>query len=220
MRIGRYDAAQTELEFAVKLRPQWPEVRYDLGKIHCAHDNYPPAKRELEEAIRLDPAYMEAYDLLGFVMEALGDDAAAVSLYKKSAAISESRGAGFAFPYINLAAYYNRIGDAKLAVEIARKALEMNPKSDAGNFQLAKALDRLQQWPEAVEVLNRAIEVNPSASTYHYVLGGVYRHLGKLKESQAQMDLFRKLEKETADFEQKRRDARREEVRPANDSPR
>ena len=96
----------------------------------------------------------------------------------------------------------------------------MNPKSDAGNFQLAKALDRLQQWPEAVEVLNRAIEVNPSASTYHYVLGGVYRHLGKLKESQAQMDLFRKLEKETADFEQKRRDARREEVRPANDSPR
>ena len=52
MMIGRYDAAQIELEFAIKLRPQWPEVRYDLGKIHSARDNYPPARRELEEAIR------------------------------------------------------------------------------------------------------------------------------------------------------------------------
>ena len=78
MTIGRFDAAQTELEQAVKLKPQSAEIRYDLAKIHSANDNYPPAKRELEEAIRLDPSYMEAYEALGFVMEASGDDAAAV----------------------------------------------------------------------------------------------------------------------------------------------
>ena len=70
---------------------------------------------------------------------------------------------------------------------------------------MAKALDRLEQWPEAAEALERAIEVNPSASSYHYVLSGVYRHLGKSKDSQEQMELFRKLEREAADFEQKRR---------------
>ena len=123
-------------------------------------------------------------------------------------------------PYINLAAYYNRVGDPKLAVENARKALQLAPKSDAGNFQLAKALDRLQQWPEAAEALNRAIEANPSASSYHYVLSGVYRHLGKSKESQEQMELFRKLEKAAAEFEQKRREAHREEFRPGDSSPR
>src|SRR5262249_23914988 len=174
MAVGRYDAAQTELEQAVKLRPQWAELHYDLGKIHSAHDNYPPAKREIEEAIRLDPSYMEAYDLLGFVMEALGDDTAAVAHYKKSAAIGESRGAGFAFPYINLAAYYNRVGDPKLAVENARKALQLAPKSDAGNFQLAKALDRLQQWPEAAEAWDRACEGDSSACSCTTVRRGVY----------------------------------------------
>ena len=89
-----------------------------------------------------------------------------------------------------------------------------NKKSAAGNFQLAKALDRLQQWPEAAEALNLAIEANPSVASYHYVLSGVYRHLGKPKESQEQMEIFRKLEKEAADFEQKRRESRREPPRP------
>src|SRR5207244_4393715 len=103
------------------------------------------------------------------------------------------------------------LGDAEQALENARKALRMNPKSDAGNFQLGKALVRLQQWSEAAEALNSAIEANPRASSYHYVLSGVYRRLGKLKESQEQMEVFGRLEKEAVEFEQKRRDARRDE---------
>ncbi|MGH9632744.1 MAG: tetratricopeptide repeat protein, partial [Bryobacteraceae bacterium] len=208
MIIGRFDAAQTEFEQAAKLRPESAEIRFDLAKTHSAQDNFPPAKRELEEAIRLDPSYMEAYEALGFVMEALGDYTAAVSHYRKSAEINESRKAGFAAPYVSLAAYYNRTGDPKAALEHARKAVELNPNSDGGNFQLGKALDHLQQWPEAAEALKRAIEANPRAATYHYVLSGVYRHLGKTKESQAHLEIFGRLEKEAAEFEQKRRKAR------------
>jgi len=210
MLIGRFDVAQTELEQAVKLSPQRAEIRYDLGKIHSAQDNYPPAKRELEEAIRFDPLYMEAYDALGFVMESMGDDSAALSHYRKSAELSETRGAGFVSPYVNLATYYNRLGDSQQAAEHARKALRLNPKSDAANFQLAKALDREQEWPKAAEALEAAIAVNPRASSYRYLLSGVYRRLGKMKESEAQMQVFRQLEKEAAEFEQKRRETRHE----------
>jgi len=142
MTIGRFDAAQTELEQALKLRPQWAEAHYDLGKIYSAHDNYPPARRELEEAIRSTPHIWKAYDVLGFVMEAMGDDNAAVSHYKKAAEINQVAGAGASSPYINLAAYYNRTGSPTTAMEYALKALQLNPKSDGGNFQLAKALDR------------------------------------------------------------------------------
>lgn len=208
MVIGRYDAARTEMEQASRLRPQWPEVHYDLGKIHSANDDYPPARREFEEAIRLNPQYMEAFEALGFVMEASGDDEAALALYRKSAEINDARQASFASPYISLAAYYNRAGNPTLALENARKALQVDLRSDGGNFQLAKALDRLHQWPEAAEALKRAIEANPRAASYHYVLSGVYRQLGKAQESQAHLDTFQKLEKEAAEFEQKRREAR------------
>jgi tetratricopeptide (TPR) repeat protein len=216
MLIGRFDVAQMELEQAKMLSPQRAEIRYDLGKIHSAQDNYPPAKRELEEAIRLDPSYMEAYDALGFVMESMGDESAALAHYRKSAELSETRNAGFVSPYVNLAAHYNRLGDSKLAAEHARKALRVNPKSDAAHFQLAKALDRSQEWPKAAEALESAIAVNPRASSYHYLLSGIYRRLGKAKESEEQMELFRQLEKAAAEFEQQRRDARREAPQQSN----
>ena len=220
MMIGRYDAAQTELEQAVKLKPQSAEIRYDLAKIYSANDNYPPAKDQLEEALRLDPSYMEAYDALGFVMEASGDDAAALSFYKKAAEINDARGGNSASPYVSLAAYYNRTGDTKVALEYAQKAIQLNPKSAGGNFQLGRAFERQGQWAEAAEALNRAIAANPSASSYHYVLSGVYRRLGKTKEAQEQMEIFRKLEKDATDFEQKRRESRREAPAPKQDLPR
>jgi tetratricopeptide (TPR) repeat protein len=210
MAIGRFDAAQTELEQAVKLKPQSAEIRFDLAKIHSANDDYPPAKRELEEAIRLDPSYVEAYEALGFVMEAMSDDGAAVGFYKKAAEMNEARGGTFASPNVDLAAYYNRTGNPELALEYARKSLQINPKSDGGNFQLGKALERTGKLPEAADALNRAIAINPSASSYHYVLSGIYRRLGNLKEAQQQMEVFRKLETDAAEFEQKRRASRRE----------
>ena len=209
MIIGRYDVARTELELAAKLRPEWPEVRYDLGKVHSASDNYALARRELEEALRLDPNYMEAYEALGFVMEALSDDPAAVRYYKKAAEIRETRQARFVAPYVSLASLYNRTGEPKLAAEYARKAIEIDGSSDSALFQLAKALDRLQQWPDAVTALKRAVDTNPNIASYHYVLSGLYRRLGQAAESQQHMETFRRLEKEAAEFERKRREAQR-----------
>jgi len=107
-----------------------------------------------------------------------------------------------------------------VAMEYAQKAIQLNPKSAGGNFQLARAFERQGQWAEAAEALNRAIAANPSASSYHYVLSGVYRRLGKTNEAQEQMEIFRKLEKDSTDFEQKRRESRRETPGPKQDPPR
>jgi len=85
---------------------------------------------------------------------------------------------------------------------------------------LGRAFERQGQWAEAAEALNRAIAANPSSSSYHYVLSGVYRRLGKTKEAQEQMEIFRKLEKDSTDFEQKRRESRREAPAPKQDLPR
>jgi len=48
----------------------------------------------------------------------------------------------------------------------------------------------------------------------------VYRRLGKTSEAQEQMEIFRKLEKDSTDFEQKRRESRREAPAPKQDLPR
>jgi len=205
MIIGRFDAAQIEFEQAIRYKPDSAESHYNLGKLFSIQDNWEPARKAFEAALRIDPAYIEAVDALGFALEALGDDAAAVANYEKAIALNEQRKGSFASAHVNLSAYYNRTGDSHKGLEYALKALELDQKSDRALFQKGRAHDRLGNLDEAVAALNEAIAINPRASSYYYVLAGVYRRLGWMDESKKTLDVFSRLERESSELEKKRR---------------
>jgi tetratricopeptide (TPR) repeat protein len=205
MVIGKFDAAQVEFEQALRYKPDSAEIYYNLGKLHSIQDNWEPARKALEAAVRLDPSYVQAVDALGFALEALGDDAGALEHYKKAVALNETQNGRFASAHVNLSAYYNRAGDPEAALTHARAALELDPKSDRAWFQKAKGEEQQGRLAEAVSSLNQAISLNARAASYHYVLAGVFRRLGKAEESRAALDAFRRLEREAAELEKMRR---------------
>src|SRR5437879_5680735 len=205
MIIGRYDAAQAEFEQGIRYNPQSAEMHFNLGKLFSIQDNWSVARKEFEAALRIDPSYMESLDGLGFAQEALGDDAGAVASYEKAIAINEARKGKFVSAHVNLSAYYNRKGDSEKALAYARAAWELDPKSDGAWFQQAKAREAQGVLIDAVDALTRAISLNPRASSYYYVLAHVYRRLGNLEDSQKALDSFTRLEKETGDLEEMRR---------------
>ena len=207
MVIGRFDAAQTEFEQAIRFAPKSSEAYYDLGKLYSLQDNWLAARKQFEEAIRLDPGYVEAIDSLGFAQEALSDDAAALETYRKAIALNEERHGKFVSAHVNLSAYYNRTGDPARALEYAQKALELEPKSDPAWFQKARAEERQGQLQAAADSLNHAISLNQRSSSYYYVLSGIYRRLGKLEESKNALQSFTRLDQENNDLEKMRRNA-------------
>lgn len=148
---------------------------------------------------------MEGLDALGFAQEALGDDAGAVSSYEKAIAINEARKGKFVSAHVNLSAYYNRKGDSEKALAYARAVLELDPKSDGAWFQQGKASEAQGRLSDAADALSRAISSNPRASSYYYVLARVYRRLGKVEDSRKALDSFMRLEKESSDLEEMRR---------------
>ena len=91
MIIGRFDAAQIEFEEGIRHKPDSAEIHYNLGKLFSVQDDWEPARKALEAALRIDPAYLEALDALGFALEALGDDAGAVAKYEQAIALNEER---------------------------------------------------------------------------------------------------------------------------------
>jgi tetratricopeptide (TPR) repeat protein len=210
MIIGRFDAAQLEFEQAIRYKPDSAESHYNLGKLHSIQDNWEPARTALEAAVRLDPSYVEAVDALGFALEALGDDPGALAMYRRAAALNEERKGTFAAPQVNLSAYYNRAGNPEGALEHARKALELDPRSDRALFQKGRAAERLGNLDEAADALNEAITLNPRASSYYYVMAGICRRLGLNEESRKALEMFRKLERESNELETKRRKAAEE----------
>jgi tetratricopeptide (TPR) repeat protein len=219
MLIGRFDAAQIEFEQSARLDPKSAEVRFNLGKLFSIQDNWAAAKRELEAAIRLDPSYVEAYDALGLALESLGDDAGAVANYEKAIRLNAESKGTFTGAYVNLSALRNREGNTDAALENARQALLLNPRSDRGLFQIARALERRGDLNAAVESISRAIALNSHASSYYYVLGTILRRLGRSKESQEAFESFRKLEKDSSEIDRKRRELAKEDPVRFGDQP-
>src|SRR5262249_23677075 len=151
------------------------ESHYNLGKLFSVQDNWEAARKSFESALRIEPSYVEAMDALGFALEALGDDDGAVAMYRKAIALNDERKGTYALPHVNLSAYYNRTGNPEKALEHARSALTLDPKSDRALFQQGRAYERQDKLDEAARSLNEATALNPRASSYYYVLAGVYR---------------------------------------------
>jgi tetratricopeptide (TPR) repeat protein len=151
------------------------------------------AKREFEAAIQLNPKYMKAYDNMGLTMEAMGENAAALTNWLRAIRLNEEQGINSEWPYINLASFYNRQNDPSQALKYAQQAVAKNPKSDQAYFQMAKAYRTQQEWQLAEAALQKGVGFNPDVSDYHYVLSIVYRKLGKAKESQEEEAAFRRL---------------------------
>jgi tetratricopeptide (TPR) repeat protein len=211
MIIGRFDAAQTEFEQGIRYKPDSAELYYNLGKLFSIQDIWEPARKAFEQALRIDPSYLEAIDAHGLALEALGDDAAAVAKYEQAIALNTKQGGRFASAHVNLSAYYNRTGDAERALDHARKAQKLDPNSDRAWFQEAKAHERQGHLDKAVLALDRAVVLNPRASSYYYVLAGLYRRLGWMNESRKALEIFKRLEQESAELDKKRRSGTREE---------
>jgi tetratricopeptide (TPR) repeat protein len=210
MIIGRFDAAKIEFEQGARLNPQSAEMPYNLGKLFSIQDNWADARHQFEIALRRDPAYMEAYDGLGFALEALGDDAGASASYKRAIEINESRHAGFVSPYVNLSALANRTGDRGAAMDYARQAIQINPNSDRALFQMAKAHEYEGDLNAAADALHRAIGLNAHSASYFYVLAIVYRKLGKAEESRRAMEEFSRLDRESNAMDERRRELLRD----------
>jgi tetratricopeptide (TPR) repeat protein len=209
MIIGRFAAAQVEFEQGIRYSPRSAEIHYDLGKLFSIQDNWENARKEFEEALRIEPSYVEDLDALGLALEALGDDSGAVANYERAIALNEVRKGSFASAHVNLSAYYNRKSEPERALAYANKALELDPKSDRAWFQKGKAAEGEGHLNDAVDSVNRAISFNPRSSSYYYVLAGLYRRLGKMEDSRKALDAFTRLDKETNELEKMRRSANR-----------
>jgi tetratricopeptide (TPR) repeat protein len=191
--LGDYDRAQLEMEQAAALAPESAEIHYFLGRIYYTKNIFPLARREFETALKLDPNYMKAYDNLGLTLEAIGERDAAVASWKRAIELCEKQGLSTEWPFINLAAYYNRQNEAGQALEYAQKAVEKNAESAEAHFQMGRAYRSLQRHEEAEAELQKAVKYNPDNAEYHYVLSIIYRKLGKTAESQKEEAEFRRL---------------------------
>ena len=195
--VGRYDLAEVELQEAARLTPNSGEIHYFLARTYYTLGVYPLAKTEFETAIRLDPASVKAHSNLGITLEALGDNDGALKNYKQAIQLQQQGpiAAKFEWPYTYLSAFYNRQQNASEALVYAQSAIEINPRSDAAYFELAKAYRTRSELQKAAAAAREAIAISPQPQ-YYYVLAQVLREAGDQKQSAQALEKYAELQKD------------------------
>jgi lipoprotein NlpI len=83
-------------------------------------------------------------------------------------------------------------GDFKEAIELANKAIKLDPKNPAAYFALGYASYSLRQNEEAVKALRELLKLNPKLTTVRDRLGDALLKLGRFDEAVAEFDEYLK----------------------------
>lgn len=72
------------------------------------------------------------------------------------------------------------------------KAVAMNPDDADAKLELAKMLIQMGQWEKAVPLLEQTVQLDPTIAVAHLRLSQLYRRKGMLKQSEEQVELYKK----------------------------
>jgi Tfp pilus assembly protein PilF len=77
-----------------------------------------------------------------------------------------------------------------------RRTIWLNPDFSSPYILLGKAYAKTKQLALAEGVLKRALRMDPNNAGTHYLLGGIYREMGRTEDSRKEFDLWKKLKEE------------------------
>lgn len=135
-----------------------PEARTQLGLFLAERGDADRARRELEAAIAIEPAYEAAHANLADLERALGQDEAALRVLDaglaqlpESAALEHARGLALV-----------RLGRAGEAMEALARAVELDPGSSRFAYVHAVALHGAGERERAIALLERTAAAHPA----------------------------------------------------------
>ena len=157
------------LQQALRLEPELPGVRYQLGVAFHTIGDEADAEAELREAVGLTPDSAAAHNYLGIVLFQMGDAKAALDEFRVTAKLAPKDPNA----HFNLGEALARTGESNSAVEELRVAAGLAP-GDAGLARLVKVVETALRAPEGtikVDVRQVLVPVVVTDRQGHHVTG-------------------------------------------------
>jgi serine/threonine-protein kinase len=167
---------------AVAIRPSSPNARNNLGSSLNDVGEPEAARRELEEARRLDPGYAAPLVNLGVLAYERGDVDGAMRAYREAMALDPT---GVAAAHHNLGNCLVDKGDAEGALASYREAVKRRPRQAAFRVSLARHLGRLGRMAEAVAELQEAVRLRPAEVRIRLHLAEALKEVGDTAGAEA-----------------------------------
>ena len=150
LKISQLKKAKTSLETGLKIEPDNHKAIFQLGNILLMEKNYSEAIKLFDKSIMIKPDFWQAINNIGLAYFEKNNINLSIKFFKEAISIEEN-----AEPLLGLASCL-RTKDFKLALQLAKKALDKNPNYVDFNYrkeqlwgeQLQKSTEILLQYDQ------------------------------------------------------------------------
>ncbi len=176
-----FDAARSDYEHALTLKPGYVVALSNLGEWHLARVAFDEALTWINAALAIDPSYFEARVNRVAVLIELGRLTQAREQADQLVASDPLRPES----YGNLGNVFLTEGKWKEAVEQYKKALELRPDYAEAHFNLATLFGSSGSQELAIDYLERQIEEKGETNNRMSLLAAALKEAGHLEKAEA-----------------------------------
>ena len=151
------DAAISAYQTAYVLTPEDIDIYVNLGSAFYDKEDYPNALAVYRQALELQPHNPKIHCNLGFLYWGKAETEEAIKSYELAIKYNEN----YDIAYNNLGVIYlDDLGRVNKAMELFRKAVEVNPSYALAHFNLARATSIVGDKIEAAKLYQLAQDIN------------------------------------------------------------
>lgn len=151
------DSAISAYQTAYVLTPDDIDIYVNLGSAFYDKEDYQNALSIYRQALEFQPHNAKIHCNLGFLYWGKGDTDEAMKSYELAIKYDES----YDIAYNNLGVIYlDDLGRVKKAIELFKKAVEVNPNYALAHFNLARAVTIVGDKVEAAKLYQMAQDIN------------------------------------------------------------
>lgn len=173
---------QTIAEWEAVRVEEWlasAEGLYFTGLVFASAEDCETALSALEEAIKINPLYAEAYSLIGYCNNHLRRWNEAAEASKNAIRIKPD----YIYGYNNLGQVYLNLGKYNEAIEVYQQSIRIKPDDAGGYGGLCFAYSFLGRNREAIEACKQAIRIRSDVPVLYALMGTVYDELSRWNEA-------------------------------------
>ncbi len=166
-RVGRFDAALTQVQEALQIEPDYAEAHYNWGVALAGLGRPEEAVAHYQKALRLEPDHAKAHDGWGTALQLLGRFEESVAHYEHALRIEPD----YADAHYNWGTALANLGRSEEAIAHYRDALRNKTNLAEAHYNWALAVQDLGRLAEAMTHYQEALRIRPDYAEAQYNLG-------------------------------------------------
>jgi tetratricopeptide (TPR) repeat protein len=156
--LGQTGLAEIAYLQALKLRPKYPEVNYNLGNLRRSQNKHKESLEFFERAVSQMPGYVEAHYNKANALKDIGDFERALQAYDHVIFLNKN----YAQAYLNKGMTFKEMRLYDQALECYREALQVRPNYADAYSNMGILYTELKLWREALMSFQEALTLDPT----------------------------------------------------------